>query len=112
MALFEKRTPTVETLTINQLTELFRDYGIACTPINLGRMIIEGKFPFAQGTYSEKGHPVYIIRKKAALAWLEDDCCLTQRKEAPRLAILDPRELMNYLWINYIDPSDEEEETA
>lgn len=57
------------TMTLHEFNELLRANRIKVSEAAVGKMIEEGKFPFAIGTRLKDG--VYIIFRAGAVRWLE-----------------------------------------
>lgn len=68
----------IETLTLRELQELFRDYGIPCSDVSVRAHILAGNFPFAcgskEGKPGELGKYHFLIFKREAIEWLEARC--------------------------------------
>lgn len=63
----------VETMTTNELIDLFRDYGIPCSYESVVAHIEQGNFPFACcARKGGAGRHQFLIFKKQALEWLEE----------------------------------------
>lgn len=58
------------TMTLHEFNELLRANRIKVSEPAVGKMIEEGKFPFAVGTRLTNG--VYIIFRAGAVRWLEE----------------------------------------
>lgn len=61
----------IETLSINELIELFREYGIPCSYETIRETIKQDKLPFATGVMLDSGKHYFLIFKKGAIEWLE-----------------------------------------
>lgn len=68
-----KKMPKIETLTINELMDLFRDYGIPCSFETVTELIEQDKLPFAvcaKPSAGRKRKP--LIFKNEAIKWLDE----------------------------------------
>lgn len=71
----------IETLTLHDLAELFREYGLPCSEQIIGEYIRQGKYPFALGVVMPGGKANYQIYKREAVEWLEAKATLTERPD-------------------------------
>jgi len=62
----------IETMTLSELVNMFRDYGIPCSEPTVAAFIEEGQFPFAScARRQEAGNRNFLIFKSGAVRWLE-----------------------------------------
>lgn len=64
--------PRIETLTLNEMINLFRDYGIPFSYEKAVAMIMQEKLPFAIGVAMPSGNNQFTIFKRSCLNWLKE----------------------------------------
>lgn len=65
-------TRMIETLNINETTELLRSLGMKISPETLQQGIEQGIFPFGSCVRSKKGNPVYFIYRVFLDQWISE----------------------------------------
>ena len=72
----------VETLTLNELTAMFRRVGIATSETKLGDGIEQGQYPFGICIKSSKGSRQFEIYARLVYQWLEERATVNKSRKA------------------------------
>lgn len=62
----------VQTLTLNEMIELFRECGIPCSYYKASALIMQDKLPFASGVELPSGQKEYLIFRNGCIKWLKE----------------------------------------